>query len=77
MLELIKKLRMLFILIALIISTFITQIFSSCKKSTCSIDESLKMADKFEIHMQYHYKNTYVYLTIDEKSIFFPYDFPL
>ena len=52
-----------------ILAFLIILILCSCDKNTCSVDDRI-IADKFEIHLQQHFNNTYVYLKIDDKSIF-------
>ena len=70
MLDIMKKYRISSILTAFFIISFITQAFLACQKSTCSVEENLSLAENFEIHLQIHFDNIYVFIKIDDKSIF-------
>jgi len=42
--------------------------FISCD-SGCSVDEN-DFADKFELHLQHNFENTYVHILIDDETVF-------
>lgn len=52
-----------------VILTLLFIFIINCEKNICSSEER-EIADKFEIHLQHHFNDTYVYLKIDDKNIF-------
>ena len=54
----------------LIVLFILAQVSVSCNDSGCSLDES-DFADKFELHLQHGFDQTYVHIKIDDKTIFF------